>query len=220
MKIPYNWVYIKPDLTNEIVLPSGHTLFLDTRFEEQGHAPTYGTVIQAPEALRFSRDASVESVQFDVPMEIQVGDKVIFHFNSLGIAQEQGRVFEEGFMVRYDSLFVAIRGEQVIPLNGNIIVEPESAVIRSNLFIPAIAKKKAKQVGRVLYTGSEVKDYRFDVDAFDVPVEVNDRVLFIHYNAVPLQHFPELHGKLKKTILYRMQRKDIDAILPELLEVA
>lgn len=220
MKIPYNWVYIQPDPTNQILLPSGHTLYLDTRFEEQGHAPTYGTVIGMPDALRFSRDASVESVQFDVPMELELNDKVIFHFNSLGIAKEQGRIFDRGFMVRYDSLFAAIRGDKVIPLNGNIIVEPESAVIRTNLFIPEIAKKKAKQVGRVLYAGSKVADYRYNPDEFDGDVEVGDRILFIHYNAVPLQHFPEIHGKVKKTMLYRMQRKDVDAVLPEELEIA
>ena len=230
MRIPYNYVYIKPDPTDEIVLPTGEKLFLATNFEETAHAPSTGTVLCVPEKLRFDRENGTASMNFEVDIELEVGDKVVFHYLTQENAKLDGREMEEGFLVRYDQLYLAIRKDQVICLNGYIIVEPESALIKTKLFLPDQATlRKAKQTGVVRYAGAPVRNYLHPTHFSsrnepiyppgDEPVAVGDRICFSHYDAVPLQQDSYIHGVLSKSILYKMQHRDVLGILEPTTEI-
>lgn len=229
MNIPYNYVYIKPDPTDRIKLSNGTELYLSTTFEETAHAPSSGIVITAPDRLRFDRKNGQASMNFDVDMEVKEGDRVIFHYLTAENAKLDHRLHEEGFLVRYDQLYIAIRAGQTICLNGYIIVEPESSLIKTNMIIPDIAKKKAKQIGIVKYAGSPVRNYLHPIsfDKYGEPiyppsdeaVNIGDRVYFSYHDAVPLQQDSYLHGVLSKTILYKMQHKDVIAVLSPEAEI-
>ena len=222
MNIPFDWVLVKPKPTNKLLL-GGKEFYLDTRFEETKNAPSCGEVIAVPDKLRFSMVEGQTTLEYDTDIDIKIGDMVIFHYLTEENAQMDGRIMEDGnILIRYDSLFIAKRGDEVICLNDYIIVEPESAVIKTNLEIPdVVSKQKAKQVGIVKYAGTPVRAYRFFPDDYPDPsLQVGDRVVFSHYNAVPLQQYAEIHGELSKGILYKMQRRDVDAIINQEAEVA
>jgi len=173
-------VLVKPKPTNKLLL-GGKEFYLDTRFEETKNAPSCGEVIAVPDKLRFSMVEGQTTLEYDTDIDIKIGDMVIFHYLTEENAQMDGRIMEDGnILIRYDSLFIAKRGDEVICLNDYIIVEPESAVIKTNLEIPdVVSKQKAKQVGIVKYAGTPVRAYRFFPDDYPDPsLQVGDRVVF------------------------------------------
>lgn len=235
MKIPFNYVLVKPEPTDEISLPNGKKLFLSTIFEETKHAPTVGEVLCVPERLIFNEDG-INSLLFKTEMEVRVGDRVVFHFLAHQQAKDEGRILDDGFMVRYDSIYLILRGEEIIPINGHLVVEPESQLVKSNIIIPDSNKKKAQRIGKVRYAGKPVDgylNYPHLTDVNDFPMvmkderfvkgnryaQEGDRVYFSHFDAVPLQHDPEIHGAVEKVLLYRMQHKDVLLILDEQYEI-
>jgi hypothetical protein len=239
MHIPYNWVLVKPCATDEIALSSGQKLFLSTLFEETARAPAVGVVEMVPDKLRFNAEEGqgYGSLHFETDMELQAGDKVIFHFNAREMAESEGRIVDDCMLISYDILYVAIRGDEIIPVNGHVIVEPENPFIKTTLAIPEYLKKQAaKKIGRVVHAGKPVRRYLFYPDInpqkdfpmyFDGqkwsplmrPVQKDDRIYFSHYDAVPLQLDPTINGELKKVMLYRMQHKDVLAVLKEGVQV-
>jgi len=222
MKIPYDYVAIKPFPSDEIRTKSGHVLYLDVRFEEYLHAQTAGIVSHAPEKLRFNGDPERNSMDFDTDIEVKEGDVVIFNYLAAKLARKEGRILDGGMLlIPYDKIYVAMRGDEVIPVNGHILVEPEYETVESTVIIPDSNIDRSKQLGRILYAGKPNKGYRNDlfVKGFtspDTPVNVGQRILFHWTDAIPLQPVQEIHGEVtREKFLYRMQHKDIMALVPD-----
>lgn len=238
MRILANNVLVKCDVNNEITLSTGDKLFLDTRFEEQLSAPQSGTVVAVPEKLTFTTIKGEPGLECKTDMELQVGDRVIFNFNAQEIAKGQGLVIGSDILIRYDMIYVAIRNDQVIVINGGVIVEPIKEMIESTVIIPKIAQgKNSKTIGRVTHASQyPVQQLRSqpELNTLSAPmaclpdgsfgslgryVVPGDVVQFSYFNAIPLQHYHELNGTLTKKLLYRMQHQDIE-IVTEMAEVA
>lgn len=211
LKLNPNWVLIKIDDSNEYIKLKDFKLFLDVSFEPEKNAQTIGTVIRTS-PIFYSRK-NIGSNPWKVPMELQEGDRVIFHFMAAKAAIKEGRcLVEDGekyIIIPYDRLFVALRGDDVIPLNGIILIEPEFTGLKSDfIYIPESTQQVSRIKGVVKYLGAIVDEYREyqnmggDLDE----VKVGDTVMFTDINAIPLQW--EHHSVLKKT-LYRMHRMDI-----------
>lgn len=215
IRIPFDYVHVKPNPTNSLIL-AGKKFYLDTRFEDTKHAPTCGVVLQVPERLRFKSLEEAESdhpsLDFDTEMELQVGDTVIFHYLAEDNAKRNGLYHEDGLFLHYDKIFCAIRNGEIIPINGHLIVEPESEMIKSNLVIPDLAIRNSKQKGTVKYAGKPNKRYRWFPEAYDSELKAGDKIIFHFADAVPLQHDAEIHGVIEKRNLYRMQGKDVIAM--------
>lgn len=236
MKILRNNVLIKPDPTGTVEV-AGVKLYLDTRFEEYKNAPQSGTVVALPERLTFSHDPGDYSLDYEVDMELQVGDRVIFNYNARSAAIMNGMHIGDDMLVRYDMIYAAIRDGQVICINGTVIVEPENEEIKTNLIVPeSLKNKKTKLSGIVRYaseTPHRAERFKPDLNPYTAPmymgkdgfkamkrfVKPGDRVLFHFTNAIPLQHYFEIHGVLSKTMLYRMKHTDIDCILEKSIEL-
>ena len=216
----YNNVLIKFDDEIDEIEVAGTKLQIDTSFNKMQHQVTTGTVMGLPKKLLFDRTNVVKSVEYDVDMELQVGDKVIMSYLSYGEAIKNATI-DGCHYVRYDEILVAIRGDQVIPLNGLVLIEPitmtESAEVKEVskfLILPDYVKvQKSETRGVVRYKGKPVK--RYLLDRFDTiyesedDVQVGDYVYFSPNYAVPLQY--EMHQTLPMT-LYRMRRKDIQGV--------
>jgi len=71
-----------------------------------------------------------ESVQFDVPMEVQVGDRVYFEYLAHILAQQSGMYVDTNdgkmMLIKYDMLIMALRNEEQIMLNGFLLIENEA----------------------------------------------------------------------------------------------
>ena len=180
-----NWVLIKPNRgEDEIVLNKGEhnemKFYIDFRFDPTKHAPTVGEVVRVPEKLYYSRSNS-NSTEWLTDMELREGDTVLYSYLSASIAlgMEQntyGHTYEdkrivtvEGddniyILVKYDKIYVAKRNEDVIPVNGYMLIEPlERKSIDTFLHLPDIVKeanKDSSMYGVVRYKGSRIEEYR------------------------------------------------------------
>jgi co-chaperonin GroES (HSP10) len=213
-----NWVLVKPDEGNhKVILKSGVVLFLDTSFEKEKHSVCTGKVVKVPEKIIFNE--RFISVDFDTEQELETGDKIIFHYlQSLDNIRESRYIECDGvvyFLVKYDSIFCALRNSKVIPVNGLVIVEPDDEEIKTIFIVPDSAKKKSTTTGTIRYIGSPLKGYKDYPDYADVDeLAVGDKVVFDKHNTVPLQY--PLHQTIDKDkVLYKMRRIDIAARIDE-----
>lgn len=131
IKFPSNVVLVRMPEQQDIVSSSGLILNFnpDIQYAEGSGshradcAQTWGWVVKTPPRLFFNVFSPDLSMPWDTEMEILPGDKVWFNhiasLNSLNIETEKG-IYK---FVPYDDLIVAIRDNEVIPLNGNILLE-------------------------------------------------------------------------------------------------
>ena len=223
MKIISNRVLIKPDDNyDEVTLNDGTyeglKLKLVTKFEEFVHAISSGKVLEVPDKLVFYPKGGEGSVRFDVDMELQKGDHIIFHYlavknaekHSPKIPQECG--YPHGALfIDYDLIYVVIRGEQVFTVNGYIIIEAEEDEINTKLYLPKhMRTSKSQSRGTVRYIGNPARAYQDypEIGIENEYLKPGDKVWFPTFDAVPLQ--TDLHTLLDNgKVLYRMQYKDV-----------
>lgn len=216
MKILFNTVLVKFDEANDHIKVNDQKLYIDTSYNPMQHAVTTGTVIGLPERLIFDRTRPDKTMLYDTDMELQLGDKIIFEYLAYGEAIKNSPL-NGGYFIRYDEILVALRGDQVMPVNGIVLVEPiditetqEVKEMTKLLVVPDYVKTQKSQTrGVVRHLGTPVRGYAMDVteSIFEADdVKVNDKIYLNPHYAVPLQY--ELHQTLSK-VLYRMRRKDI-----------
>lgn len=91
-----------------------------------------GALVRVPEAQKLIDEHRRYSVQFDVDIEVEVGDRVFFDYfahmaaaaEGLWVDTEQGKMM----LIKYDLLILAECFGEIIPLNGNVIIENEAVV--------------------------------------------------------------------------------------------
>lgn len=224
MKILFNTVMVKFDRENdELLLGNGHKLYLNTTYEPQQHAVTSGVVTAVPERIVFNRKDLGASMQYDVDMELRVGDRVIFDYKAESIVKQRQTPLDGSYALRYDDIYVAIRGDQIIPVNGVLLVEALPTTVeedvqralKSGLELPeTVTKEYSEIMGVVRYLGAPCRGYLMaDPDLTDIhdDIRVGDTVCFNPVYAIPLQY--ELHQIIDKgKVLYRLRRKDVLAI--------
>lgn len=172
------------------------------------------------------------SVQFEVDIEIEKGDKVYFEYLAHELCSKDGRWVEtsEGMMLlmKYDLLIMADRNGGIYPLNGNIIVENEKIeapdtfgdiqgkVSENGLFIPQMYqlehKYRNRAIAKVLYAGSAVREYMDFRGKYDAECEVGDRILYDPRFAKEIEY--STHRVFDRKLL-RIQRKDIYGIFED-----
>jgi hypothetical protein len=148
------------------------------------------------------------SVRFDVPIEIAVGDKVLFSYKNQIDCYREGRVIRnldslESIIIKYDTLYAVEKNEDLLdPLNGLIFVEPlkelkdivtESGVYVLEEKIQETRKKINYSFGRIIEIGSPCKGY-LDFPGFVDPsmeLKSGDYIYFDERLAKNLQH--EMH---------------------------
>ena len=222
LRVSPNKVLIKPSPGNdEITLSNGKKLFLDISYEREIHAVTTGEVIKVPPRLIYNPKLAGGSVEFDVDMELDVGDKAFFHYLIQENCLDKGKYVETEndiyFFVPYDQIYCAERKKEVVMINGWLLIEPilEDAFTSDIILTPDTVKGQPKQTeGIVRYVGKAVRQYLYqrDIVENDDEVNVGDKIMFLQDSDIPLQY--ELHANLEgKKTFFRMQRKDILGIL-------
>jgi co-chaperonin GroES (HSP10) len=215
IKVPNNWICVQSDDSNEYVTIGKEKIKLDISFAPEQHSQTVGKVVKVCDNIHFSKKFH-PSHPWDVPVEIQEGDTVIFHFLALKNAKGEGKTFTENGVrysfIPYSEVFCALRGDEVHPVNGWILVEPfEKELPKTSIILTELSKGKSEERGVVRYAGAKVMGYKDHPQLGEDPeVNIGDSVVFSKLDSIPLQY--ELHNKLGK-LLYRMQRKDVLAIL-------
>ncbi len=143
-----NYVIFKTDqMFNDKVSfkgADGKELVIDPSFDPQKHIRTYGEVVSLPlhltkrpimqehQGTPAPTDGSPFEYRYlsDVKQELQVGDRIYFHFNTITM---RNCVKEEGthpnrtwyFKVSYDQIICAVRDGNIIPIASYALVLPD-----------------------------------------------------------------------------------------------
>lgn len=156
MKPIKDFVIIKPELRDKC-----NGLIIDHTFDPSTHVPTIGTVVHLPHRL------SVDN--WETTMEIQVGDTVFIdkfvslmafgnEYNNQTISDGNRIITIDEFphlYIRYQDLYMAIRNEQKIMLNGYALLTAIDWKPKSSLSIFNYVDKHYK-IFKVEKTGSDV----------------------------------------------------------------
>lgn len=223
MNVLFNTVMVKFDReNNEVLFESGQKLFISTGWEPLKHAVTTGVVTHVPSKLIFNRKHP-NSVQYDVDMELKVGDRVIFDFKVEEAIKKIAQPIEGSYPLRYDDIYVAIREGEIIPVNGIVIVEACDATqeddvkhAMKHLHLPdTVLKEKSEVLGKVLYMGSPCRGFLHApselTEEYD-DINIGDIITFHPSYAIELQY--SLHQVIGRgKTIYRMRRKDIFGVM-------
>ena len=218
--IPYNYVLVKELRKNdELLLRSGHKLYLDTSYEKEKHASVYGLVVKVPEKLYFDKEShSTKSVYYDVDIELKSGDIGFFNYMCVQNCIDNNAFLLDGedvyFFIKYDLFICAKRGDDVIPVNGFVIVEAlENENIKRLEAIGLVApdgNQDSERRGIVKYIGSPVRNYFYENEGTCDTNEIKqgNTVLFGINDSIALEY--DIHRILSQgRQWYKMRRNDI-----------
>lgn len=243
-----NYVLIKPDVLgcDEFITKGGLKLYIDTQSLPELHINCWGKVAKNPMGLYY-KNMTQGTLNWDTECETEIGDHVLYDF--VAAAQALGKLYDKNFecddtkylfcedelyiVLRYDSLFLAKRNDEMIMLNGYVLVTPVEEEIKSSLvLIPEhIKKKQSLKYGIVAAKGSMINeyatitphdpietDYCFTIQIKEgkecrikhTDIEIGDMICFERLNDITIEY--DVHKKLDKNY-FRMQRRDIVAII-------
>jgi hypothetical protein len=163
MRAGDNYVLFKTDaLFNDKVKIQGNQIYFDPSFDPHRHVRIYGEVTQIPVKLKKIpimqthrgvpdyHDQTPFEYKYvsDIAMDVQVGDRIYFHFNIIMKLQANlvkeikapgsSKVIEWHFKVRYDQILVAVRNGQIVPIGSYVLVEPDMESLEE-ILIPIAA---------------------------------------------------------------------------------
>lgn len=146
------------------------SLLIDTSYKPEDHVEIINEVIAVPGTAKCS--------EWETDMQLQVGDKVWVSRLTI-MKAEKIYVGEITYLkVPYESIILAKRGEEIIMLNGYVLLEPiQKAKIKSDLIILAPSKEEHQDRGIVRYMGIPNKRYTDETQSDDCDISIGDRVL-------------------------------------------
>lgn len=229
ISIPFNYVLV--EIAGAYITKVG-SLIVES-YQKERAANCYGVVRAVPEKLLYFKkeidsiknefggtnncpldrveeiqELNKRSLAWDTDMEAKVGDSIVMKYTIFNSAYKEGRVFEFGkkllILVPYDFILVALRGDEIIPLNGQLVLTPvtkkhEGAI---NLdYEPEVA-----QIGVIEFIGSPVRGYLGSDDSDDDFYQKGDTVLFKRNSNVLLEE--KVFRQLDKPFV-RLQRRHL-----------
>jgi len=206
MRCPNKW--LKVQLIENDVTIGDMKIYIDHTFEPQDHVSCRGVVTVVPGKLPFDREDS-HSMEWKTKVEIEVGDTVWMDYHAVLLAlgksfdeaqeSEEPLYDDDGIYIKYQDLFMAMRGNDFIMLNGYVLVELEAQKMPSTSLIihDRIKNLKSKRIGRVVRVGNKNLEYLHE-NYVDGDVSVGDHVVFMDYANRKLEQ--DLHKTLGENI--------------------
>lgn len=170
------------------------------------------------------------SVQFDVDIEIQKGDRVNFSYLAHKKAKDEKMIVDtelgEMYLIKYDMLIMVV-DDNFQPkrmLNGYVLVQPEEIEVKKEgaqefiehtgglvTLAPKTKLKKTRktQTGHVVLSGSHCRGYLQHPDKKDYlqHLEKGQKILYDPRMCMKLEY--DIHQIVSDKLLHLVQRKDI-----------
>ena len=226
-----NQILIKRKYKNEDQqTESGVFVITDSTFRPALHADRIAEVVLVPPGLYYHKHSysnyqyGGESMPWDCDLELEVGDTVVHTFMdrtdivNIEVEDEPGELYR---MMPYDDIYVARRGDRVIPLNGYCLCEEVKKESMSKVLdIIQFDKNDSMEepidrtVGKVAYVGKPNRAYRLDGTEEDydggIEVKVGD-VIIKRRDDIHIRLEEDLHNKFfdSPVMYFIIQRKDI-----------
>lgn len=193
------------------------------------HADRMGEVIMVPDGLFYHSHTYAayphgnESMPWDCDMELQVGDIVVHTFFerndivNIEVEDEPGELYR---LMPYDDIYVARRGDQVIPLNGYCLCEEIEKPPLSTIIDIVEAEPINTNVGKIAYVAKSNREYRNDYTGIardldgNADISVGD-IIIKHRGDIHIRLEEDLHTQKffdTKVLYFICQRKDMMGI--------
>jgi len=226
-KLAPNQILIKLRIQNDTI--ANGKLWIDRVFAEMEHTDIIGDVIQLPDRM-FIRDPDMNIIER--PIELMVGDTVYMFYLGIQEALKQqrrehivynpeGRVIRDGddtyIILKHRDVFVALRGDKVIPVNDYVLIEPtykelkdiEKKEKETGVLMTELHKQHFKnntQWGIIRYVGQNLS--QSDTGYSDEDLKPGKEVYMRKFADIPLEY--ELHRTFEpERKLCRVLRRDI-----------
>lgn len=163
-----------PHQNEDTQTESGIYIVGDQDYKPAVHAERWGYVYKVCPDLLYERGRA-DSMDWKTEVEIEVGDKVWFDFREAVYAYTYLVDGEWYKLIDYAFLHVAVRNNNVIPLNGYVLfrevkVKPDTSL--------EVEEHVDPRYGIVAYAGSYNQEYTNSVYSDAIRVEEGDHVLF------------------------------------------
>jgi len=197
-----NSVLVRIDDRNDEITYGTLTLKLDTSFEIGKHAANKGVVIKVPEKFVYSKIPNINTSDWDTEIEVEPGDLVWFDYLS-GIECNQieckGELY---YVLPYHTLYVSRRKEEVIPLNGYVLLEP---IIKEEGYKDFKFDRERAKDAIVAYSGSCNKKYRNKQYYDDPAIKAGEKVIYGKVSGLFLEQeeHSSFNGKKRHRIIQR-----------------
>lgn len=173
-------------------------------------------VIQAPQFLTYEPGTYVAKwrTTADIVPEVEVGDKVYFHFNT--IAPENSVTLPDGtvfYKLAYQNVLCVVREGEIIPIGSNVFIEPEyedgvidlgtdgtKAKISPSGIITEVGVRPKALRGYVRHIGAALRGHVREVNP-------GDKIVYSKNSDWPV--------KVEGKTYFCMKQWDIEGIIPE-----
>ncbi len=152
-------------------------LFIDTTYKPEDHVEIINEVIAVPERLKFN--------EWETEMQLKVGDKVWVKRLTITKA-EKVMVGEKAYLlVPYEDIILTKRGDDLVMLNGYVLIEPVlEETQQSGIIILLQTAKQASKRGIVRHMGIPNKRYTDESHTDEIDIKIGDMVGLKHgYNS-------------------------------------
>lgn len=176
-------------------------------------ADVYGIVVKVPERYYFSAKEQM-SPSWDTDIDVMIGDVVWFNVLAATNCEElyvEGKIYR---IIPYEDLFVAKRGNEVICLNGNVILSPVYKEKISALDVLSEQEIDSSK-GIVRFVGKCNKEYCDHTYADFPDIEVGDVVLIDkRHKLIPLERKKYNACFDDDNLYYATPRRFITMVIP------
>ena len=116
-------VEVERFMYNKIKTSNGIELFVDNTHTISNYAVRSGVLTKLPERLIFWHENKLSGMPWETEIEAKVGDRVWFYGMSAHSGEKIMCNGKKYIIMRYEDLYVAKRGDDVICLNGNVVLD-------------------------------------------------------------------------------------------------
>lgn len=137
-------VEVEDFIYDSVKTKSGLSLWVDNTEQIAQYAVRHGRVVKLPQRLVFW-DESKQGMSWRTTIQCEIGDLVWFYAMTSFDGEKLSLNGRKFILISYDDLYVAKRGEEVIMLNANVLLEPiytpvKALSFESNTIDPLYAK--------------------------------------------------------------------------------
>lgn len=208
IKTPYNNILVKRIKQDDEIKIGDKMYSYDNKFNELKNITIIGEVLGVPDNIIYDKMDYEHSMEWETSMELKVGDIVWFTYMAIKNALDGNdpKSIDGNPFIPYGSCVVAKRGDEVICLNGYVLVEPLDKDKLPFELSPMYEDNKNLNIGVIKHIGSVNKNY-FDESMDDDIYSVGDLVMFEDINNILLEY--DSHRYFEDKQLFRMQRRDL-----------
>ena len=240
IEIPANFVLVKPLFNDNPVTSDNMDWFVNTEFTPGKFAQTTCEVVKVCDVLTPFRDnkgrTSDGGVNWIVPITIQPGDIALCYFfpivNALEGTYERHRTYTNGrrvdvdgvvhIFLKYDEVFCAKRGTEIITVNGFNIAKRLTAKYDSQgVLLPETMQIPSDNYAEIIYPAVPVIEYveeKFAGERVSEGVNMLNKGDIVRCNPkMVIETEYSLKRAFFNDVYFRIQQKDIYTVLSEQL---